>query len=61
MPCVRAQARISADDAGRAGTGRPGAKSTQIAADGIGLCHGELSDMRGSIGEVAQPLLVQAR
>ncbi|MGY2078272.1 thioesterase family protein, partial [Blastococcus sp. SYSU DS0828] len=34
---------------------------TQIAADGIGLCHGELSDERGSIGEVAQPLLVQAR
>ncbi len=34
---------------------------TQIAADGIGLCLGTLSDVRGSIGEVSQPLLVQAR
>lgn len=34
---------------------------TQIAADGIGLCTGTLSDDRGSIGEVSQPLLVQAR
>lgn len=34
---------------------------TQIAADGIGLCTGTLSDVRGAIGTVAQPLLVQAR
>jgi hypothetical protein len=34
---------------------------TQIAADGIGLCLGTLSDARGSIGEVSQPLLIQAR
>ncbi|SDX74330.1 hypothetical protein SAMN05661080_01014 [Modestobacter sp. DSM 44400] len=34
---------------------------TQIAADGIGLCLGTLSDARGSIGEVSQPLLVRAR
>ncbi len=30
-------------------------------ADGIGLCLGTLSDARGSIGEVSQPLLVRAR
>jgi hypothetical protein len=34
---------------------------TQIAADGIGLCLGTLSDSRGAIGEVSQPLLVRAR
>ncbi|WP_448616191.1 thioesterase family protein [Modestobacter sp. URMC 112] len=34
---------------------------TQIAADGIGLCLGTISDARGAIGEVSQPLLVQAR
>ncbi len=34
---------------------------TQIAADGIGLALGTLSDARGSIGEVSQPLLVRAR
>ncbi|MQA35126.1 thioesterase family protein [Modestobacter roseus] len=32
-----------------------------IAADGIGLCLGTLSDARGEIGQVAQPLLVQQR
>ncbi|GAB3358334.1 thioesterase family protein [Modestobacter lapidis] len=37
------------------------AARTQIAADGIGLCHGTLADARGSIGEVSQPLLVRAR
>jgi hypothetical protein len=35
--------------------------SSQIAADGIGLCLGTLSDARGSIGAVSQPLLVRAR
>jgi hypothetical protein len=34
---------------------------TQIAADGIGLSLGTLSDARGVIGSVSQPLLVQAR
>jgi hypothetical protein len=34
---------------------------TQIAADGIGLALGTLSDSRGAIGEVSQPLLVRAR
>ena len=34
---------------------------SQIADDGIGLSLGTLSDVRGSIGTVSQPLLVQAR
>ncbi|MGY1841863.1 MULTISPECIES: thioesterase family protein [unclassified Modestobacter] len=34
---------------------------TSIAADGIGLCLGTLSDARGEIGQVSQPLLVRAR
>ncbi|OMQ15186.1 hypothetical protein A7K94_0211295 [Modestobacter sp. VKM Ac-2676] len=34
---------------------------TSIAADGIGLCLGTLSDARGEIGQVSQPLLVQER
>jgi hypothetical protein len=34
---------------------------SQIADDGIGLCLGTISDARGSIGTVSQPLLVQAR
>jgi hypothetical protein len=34
---------------------------SQIADNGIGLCLGTLSDARGSIGEVSQPLLVRAR
>ena len=34
---------------------------TRIADDGIGLCLGDISDARGSIGTVSQPLLVQAR
>ena len=32
-----------------------------IAADGIGLCTGVLSDVGGTIGEVTQPLLVRER
>jgi hypothetical protein len=34
---------------------------TQIASDGIGLALGTLSDLRGSIGTVSQPLLIRAR
>ena len=34
---------------------------SQLADDGIGLSLGTLSDVRGSIGTVSQPLLVQAR
>ena len=34
---------------------------TQIAADGIGLCLGTLSDAAGEIGQVSQPLLVRER
>jgi len=34
---------------------------SQLAADGIGLSLGDLSDVRGAIGTVSQPLLVQAR
>ena len=34
---------------------------TQLADDGVGLAHGDLSDRDGVIGEVAQPLLVRAR
>jgi hypothetical protein len=34
---------------------------TDLADDGIGLAHGELSDRDGLIGEVSQPLLVRAR
>jgi len=35
--------------------------STQLSADGLGLCSGVLSDADGAIGEVAQPLLVRER
>ncbi|WP_138759471.1 thioesterase family protein [Modestobacter altitudinis] len=34
---------------------------TQLAEDGLGLCSGVLSDPGGTLGEVAQPLLVRAR
>ena len=34
---------------------------TQLAEDGLGLSSGVLSDERGTIGEVAQPLLVRER
>ncbi|MCZ2804806.1 thioesterase family protein [Modestobacter sp. VKM Ac-2983] len=34
---------------------------SSIAADGIGLCLGTLSDAAGEIGQVAQPLLVRER
>ena len=32
-----------------------------LAADGLGLCSGVLSDADGAVGEVAQPLLVRSR
>ena len=32
-----------------------------LAADGLGLCSGVLSDAHGAVGEVAQPLLVRRR
>jgi hypothetical protein len=34
---------------------------TQLAEDGLGLCSGVLSDERGAVGEVSQPLLVRER
>lgn len=34
---------------------------TQLGDDGIGLCLGTLSDARGAIGSVSQPLLIRAR
>jgi hypothetical protein len=34
---------------------------TTIAADGIGLTHGDLADADGPVGEVSQPLLVRRR
>jgi hypothetical protein len=34
---------------------------THLADDGVGLAHADLSDTRGFVGEVAQPLLVQRR
>ena len=34
---------------------------TQLAADGLGLCSGVLSDQDGAVAEVSQPLLVQQR
>ena len=34
---------------------------TQLAADGLGLCSGVLSDEDGAVAEVSQPLLVQQR
>ena len=34
---------------------------TQLAEDGLGLSSGVLSDEQGTIGEVAQPLLVRER
>jgi hypothetical protein len=34
---------------------------TQLAEDGLGLCSGVLSDSRGALGEVSQPLLVRER
>jgi hypothetical protein len=34
---------------------------THLTDDGIGLAHAELFDMKGFIGDVAQPLLVQRR
>jgi acyl-CoA thioesterase len=34
---------------------------TDLAADGLGLAHGDLADEEGLIGEVSQPLLVRAR
>jgi acyl-CoA thioesterase superfamily protein/acyl-Coa thioesterase superfamily protein len=34
---------------------------TQLAEDGLGLCSAVLSDPGGTLGEVAQPLLVRAR
>jgi hypothetical protein len=34
---------------------------TQLAADGLGLCSGVLSDAEGAVAEVSQPLLVQQR
>jgi hypothetical protein len=34
---------------------------TSLSEDGLGLCSGVLSDTGGTLGEVAQPLLVRAR
>lgn len=34
---------------------------TELADDGIGLAHADLSDRDGLVGEVAQPLLIRAR
>jgi hypothetical protein len=34
---------------------------TSIAANGLGLCTGTISDAAGALGEVAQPLLVRGR
>ncbi|WP_299959069.1 thioesterase family protein [uncultured Modestobacter sp.] len=34
---------------------------SRLTDDGLGLCSGTLSDTRGAIGEVAQPLLVRER
>jgi hypothetical protein len=34
---------------------------TVLTDDGLGLCSGTLSDARGAVGEVSQPLLVRAR
>ena len=34
---------------------------TQLADDGLGVCAGVLSDERGALGEVCQPLLVRER
>jgi Thioesterase-like superfamily len=34
---------------------------TEVAADGIGLAHGELYDADGYLGQVAQPLVVRER
>lgn len=34
---------------------------THLGEDGLGLCSGVLSDERGALGEVAQPLLVRER
>jgi hypothetical protein len=34
---------------------------TYLTEDGIGLAHADISDSRGFVGEVAQPLLVQRR
>jgi hypothetical protein len=34
---------------------------TSLSEDGLGLCSGALSDTGGTLGEVAQPLLVRAR
>jgi len=35
--------------------------ATELSADGLGLAHGDLYDLTGRLGEVAQPLLVRAR
>ena len=37
------------------------AARTDLTADGLGLAHGTLSDERGRLGVVSQPLLVRAR
>jgi hypothetical protein len=34
---------------------------TELAADGVGLAHGDLHDAGGHLGEVSQPLLVRRR
>ena len=34
---------------------------TELAADGLGLTHGDLYDAQGHLGEVTQPLLVRQR
>ena len=34
---------------------------TQLSSDGLGMCSGVLSDADGTVGEVAQPLLVRER
>ena len=34
---------------------------TELAADGIGLAHGDLYDLDGFLGQVAQPLVVRQR